>query len=428
LPALADRTNVRAGWNLFTTQQDVEMGRQLAGQVESQMQVVNDSWSNGYITALGSQLASHTPGYRYPYQFKILRDDAANSYALPGGFIYVTTGMIEAAPTEPQLAGVLAHQIAHVVLRHGTEEVSRAYDADFPNAAGRVSVSTAMNRLGIQFGPDSIVLRNSREEERLADIMATQILYDTRFDPQQMPVFMQSLASNANLSSEFFANHPSVANRATRVRQEVRNMGGLPRNLRGDSPDLQKTQDRLTGSTSVTDNIGDVYDKLPSNRMVTYRGRDLEFRHPDNWRVSDTGDSLTVAPDNGFVSDSLAYGMSINVFEPQGTSFGQSLNTGNVNQSTTLSRATNQLIADLQRSNPNMRTVRSSTRRVDGLSALVTELSNDSPVGGRETDWLVTVFRPDGLLQYFIGVAPEREFSEFSPTFDRMVTSVRFNN
>jgi hypothetical protein len=336
--------------------------------------------------------------------------------------------MIEAAPTEPQLAGVLAHQIAHVVLRHGTEEVSRAYDADFPNAAGRVSVSTAMNRLGIQFGPDSIVLRNSREEERLADIMATQILYDTRFDPQQMPVFMQSLASNANLSSEFFANHPSVANRATRVRQEVRNMGGLPRNLRGDSPDLQKTQDRLTGSTSVTDNIGDVYDKLPSNRMVTYRGRDLEFRHPDNWRVSDTGDSLTVAPDNGFVSDSLAYGMSINVFEPQGTSFGQSLNTGNVNQSTTLSRATNQLIADLQRSNPNMRTVRSSTRRVDGLSALVTELSNDSPVGGRETDWLVTVFRPDGLLQYFIGVAPEREFSEFSPSFDRMVTSVRFNN
>src|SRR5689334_22016087 len=111
LPAFANRTAVRAGWNLFTTQQDIEMGRQLAGEVDNRMPIVTDKWSNGYISALGSQLVSHAPGYRYPYQFKIVDDDAVNSFVLPGGFIYVTTGLIQAAPSEPQLAGLLAHQI-----------------------------------------------------------------------------------------------------------------------------------------------------------------------------------------------------------------------------------------------------------------------------------------------------------------------------
>jgi hypothetical protein len=86
------------------------------------------------------------------------------------------------------------------------------------------------------------------------------------------------------------------------------------------------------------------------------------------------------------------------------------------------------LIDDLRESNPNMRVMRTTTRRVDGESALITELSNDSPIGGRETDWLVTVLRSDGILHYFVGVAPQREFSRFLPAFDRIVTSVRFLN
>jgi Zn-dependent protease with chaperone function len=441
LPAMADRTSVKAGWNLFTTQQDVEMGRELATELESQMPIVNDSWSNGYIAALGSKLTAHAPGSRFPYQFKIINDDSVNSYALPGGFIYVTSGLIDAAPTEPQLAGLLAHQIAHVVLRHGTQEVSKAYNAEQnTTGVGRVSVATAMNELNIAFEPDSIVFKNSAEAERQADVLATQIMYDARFDPQQMPVFLQTIQNEpTNSTVEFFRNHPAVANRAARVRREVQNMGGLPRNLRGDSPDLRKTQDRLRGeaAASIRDNNnpnnGDVdsRDNLPSSRMVTYRGRDIEFRHPENWRVTEDRDSLTIAPDNGFVSDGLAYGMTIAAFEPQGSSFGQGLNSpDNVNnRTTTLSRATDQLVADLRRSNPNMRVVRNNDqRRVDGQNAMVTELSNDSPLGGRETDWLVTVLRPDGLLHYFIGVAPQREFTQYAPTFDKIVSSVRFND
>src|SRR5262245_15468908 len=127
-PAFADRTNLMPAWNAFSAQQDIEMGRILADDLERTLQVVNDGDSNAYIDALGRQLTAHAPGNKYPYQFKIVDDGSVNVWALPGGFIYVTAGLIERAQNEPQLAGALAHAIGHVALRHGTAEVSRAYN------------------------------------------------------------------------------------------------------------------------------------------------------------------------------------------------------------------------------------------------------------------------------------------------------------
>src|SRR2546422_7714147 len=141
LPVLADRTVFRTAWNLFTVQQDIEMGRALAAEADSSMSPVSDEMANTYIDALGHQLVAHAPGYKYPYQFKIVNEQTINAFALPGGFIYVTRGLVEAAPTEPQLAGAIAHEIAHVVLRHGTQQVSRAYSAPASNSPpGRAAV------------------------------------------------------------------------------------------------------------------------------------------------------------------------------------------------------------------------------------------------------------------------------------------------
>src|SRR4029453_11235296 len=104
--AFADRTNLRPAWNLFTPQQDMEMGRLLAEEAERSLRLVEDQNANVYIDALGKQLAVPTPNFRYPYQFKIVSDDDSNAWALPGGFIYVTRGLVEAVQNEPQLAGV----------------------------------------------------------------------------------------------------------------------------------------------------------------------------------------------------------------------------------------------------------------------------------------------------------------------------------
>ncbi len=106
LPVLGDRTVFRTAWNLFTVQQDIEMGRTLAAEADSSMSPVSDEMANTYIDALGHQIVAHAPGYKYPYQFKIVNEQTINAFALPGGFIYVTRGLVEAAPTEPQLARI----------------------------------------------------------------------------------------------------------------------------------------------------------------------------------------------------------------------------------------------------------------------------------------------------------------------------------
>ena len=129
LPAVAapGPTTVRPGFNLFSTQQDIELGRQSAAQVEKQIPLIHDPAIDQYVAAIGNRLAAAAPGPKFPYQFKVTNLSDVNAFALPGGFMYVNRGLIELVPTEGQLAGVMAHEMAHVALRHQTNQVSKAY-------------------------------------------------------------------------------------------------------------------------------------------------------------------------------------------------------------------------------------------------------------------------------------------------------------
>jgi hypothetical protein len=417
------------------------MGRALVDDAERTLRLVDEHHATTYIDALGKQLTAHAPGYKFPYQFKIVSDNNINAWALPGGSIYVTSGLVEAAQNEPQLAGAVAHAIAHVSLRHGTAEVSQAYADRVGSTRARPTVSDAMSRLSIGFDSNAVPLKYSREEERQAIVTAAQIMYDTSFDPRQMAQFFDTAAADRSSgASEFLNAHPDLPNRAAIVRTELRNLGPLPSNVRTDSPDFHSVKDRLLAMNtdswpsisskdrtrdSVTANRPDP----PSTRMILYRGRDIEFRYPDNWTASDQSDSISLAPDGGFISGQLAYGMTIATFEPQNRrSFGRNsfATPGTRVDTTTLANATDQLIDHLQQSNPNMRVVRDTARRtIDGAQAMVVELTNDSPAGGVEKDWLVTVLRPDGSLRYFVGVAPQRDFNRYQSAFDQIVSSVR---
>src|SRR4030095_2115084 len=101
--AADSRTKLKPGWNLFSPQQDVELGRDVARQAERELSILNDRQASAYISTLGRQLAAHAPGEKYPYQFKIVNDSAINAFALPGGFVYVNRGALEAADTEADL-------------------------------------------------------------------------------------------------------------------------------------------------------------------------------------------------------------------------------------------------------------------------------------------------------------------------------------
>ena len=113
------------GWNLFSRQQDVQLGKEAAQQVEQQKHVIHNSEVSRYLSNLGQKLAKSKYAGDWPYTFQLVADKSINAFSLPGGPVFANTGLIEAADNEAQLAGVLAHEMAHVALRHGTNQASK---------------------------------------------------------------------------------------------------------------------------------------------------------------------------------------------------------------------------------------------------------------------------------------------------------------
>ena len=181
----------------------------------------------------GRRLASRAPGARYPYQFKVVNDAAINAFALPGGFLYINRGIFDNASNEAQLAGVLAHEISHVALRHGTNQMSKAYAAQAPSAVlGGVlgsSIGGIMAQTGASFAANSVLLKFSRDAERQADLMGTQILYDSGYDPRAMAQFFEKIEAQSGSRGAEFLDHPNPGNRISSVNQEITKLGGANR-------------------------------------------------------------------------------------------------------------------------------------------------------------------------------------------------------
>src|SRR5512137_1671214 len=126
--AQAQRTNLKPGWNMFTPQQDMELGKRAAMDAQKQLPLCNAPRVDAYLTQLGMKLVAKLPtrGVQYPFEFHCVNDKAINAFALPGGYVFINRGAIEAADNEAQLAGVMAHELSHVALRHGTNQATKA--------------------------------------------------------------------------------------------------------------------------------------------------------------------------------------------------------------------------------------------------------------------------------------------------------------
>src|SRR5262245_63501871 len=125
-PGSRSQPRFKPGFNLFSPEQDIQIGRQSAQQILTETPMLDDHEIGGYVEQLGSKLASKAAGERFPYQFRVVATREINAFALPGGFLFVNAGAIAAARNEGELAGVMAHEIAHVALRHGTNQASKA--------------------------------------------------------------------------------------------------------------------------------------------------------------------------------------------------------------------------------------------------------------------------------------------------------------
>ncbi len=425
---LAERTKLKPGRNIYSPQQDIDMGREVAKDAERQLELINIPNANAYISALGQQLASKAPNEnKFPFTFKIVNDRSINAFALPGGPVFVHRGAIEAADNEAQLAGVIGHEMGHVILRHGTNQATKAQLGQGAlGILGAVLGNSSAGQIaavGGGFFANSVLLKYSRDAESEADLVGTQILYDQGYDPRAMAEFFDKLAKEhkGTKTEEFFSNHPIPENRVARVNVEISKLGPARPNPRTDSPDFQEVKRAMLAlpepakrdPKSATSNSTDQRaPAAPSSRTTEFNVSGIRVRHPDNWKASVQGNHVTIVPEGGNVGGQLAYGMIADVFAPQGAR--------------DLDQATTQLLNELKRDNPSMQIVRSRVQtRVSGRPALLAELSNDSPAGGQETDYVITVARSNTELVYFVMVAPSKELAQYRNAFNAIIGSIQ---
>lgn len=460
------QTKINPGWNLFSAQQDVEIGQQSAMEAERQMPILNDREIEQYVNNIGQRLAANAGGPQFQYRFKVVNASDINAFALPGGYIYINRGIIENAKNEGEVAGVLAHEIAHSALRHGTHQASKAYAA---NAGlqilggllgGKVGQNTAqiLNTVG-GVGLNALFLKFSRELETQADVRGAQILAASGYTPADMVSFFNTLAKvDTAKKTTWLSHHPAPPDRIARIEKErqllrepatpTQNTAQLARaqtRLRGfgSAPTMAQIAQGGTTSGSSANNppmtssstIGRV--EAPSSSFRTFRNRTSSFEvaYPSNWRVYDSGGfGVTLAPEGGVGTvggkNEVVYGAMINHYDPFGNASGTYLRDTR-SGSITLQDATNDLVSQVVQSSPHLKVVRGSTQqlKLDGKTALAATLRGVNPntrINERVT--VVTRALPDGHLMYMVFVTPEQEAQQYGAVLNSMLKSINVDD
>ena len=228
----AAQTRIEPHRNSFSPQQDVELGRQAAAEVRQQLPMVNDGPTRSFVERIGDRLVAEIPddlqqpSFRYTFDVVNLRE--INAFALPGGPMFLHRGMLEAARTDAEVAGVMAHELSHVILRHGTVQASKAQKFQLGAIAGQVLGSIVGGRTGnaiaqgSQFGLGTYFLKYGREYEREADLLGAQIMARAGYDPREMANMFQTIARRGGSGGpEWLSDHPNPGNRYDAINREA---------------------------------------------------------------------------------------------------------------------------------------------------------------------------------------------------------------
>ncbi len=238
------------GFNLFSKQQDVQLGQESAAQVRRQMSVIKDPVLTDYVNRVGKRLTASREAQEsgFPFTFEVVADPSINAFALPGGPMFVNTGLLRAVDNEAQLAGVMGHEMSHVILRHGTNQASKRNLIQLPavlasQMAGSNSMTGKLAQLGIGLGANSVLLSFSRSAESQADLMGSHLMAEAGYDPMEMARFFNKLNAQGGHGLQFLSDHPNPDNRERAIEQEARL---LPQKGYGyDSGDFKRMKDSV---------------------------------------------------------------------------------------------------------------------------------------------------------------------------------------
>jgi predicted Zn-dependent protease len=219
------------GFNLFSKEQDVQLGQENAAQVRKQMTVIKDPYLTEYVTRVGKRLVSAREAQEsgFPFTFEVVADPSINAFALPGGPMFINTGLLKAVDNEAQLAGVMGHEMSHVILRHGTNQASKSKLIELPAVLGSQIAGGSMvgqlAQLGIGLGANSVLLKFSRSAESQADLMGSHLMAEAGYNPIEMARFFEKLnTQGGSQAPQFFSDHPNPDNREKAIEQEVQRL------------------------------------------------------------------------------------------------------------------------------------------------------------------------------------------------------------
>jgi len=450
MPTLAfAQTKISYHSNKFSVQDDVKAGRQAAAEAEQQLPILHDAQVTNYVERVGQRLVDAIPPeFQHPefrYYFKVVNASDINAFALPGGPMYVNRGMIEAARNEGEMAGVMAHELSHVALRHGTAQATKAQKygllAGILGVGGAILGGPAGSILGQggQFAVGAYFLKFSREYETEADILGAQTMARAGYDPRDLANMFKTIEQQSGGGGGgFLSDHPAPANRYARINQEAQYLRVV--NPVRDTREFARIQARLhsyprapstaqimqSGQRQPTETGGRYPDNAPQGRVEypssRYRSYDefglVRVSVPENWQEIPENNSVWFSPQGGF-----------------GRYGGQSVYTHGVNlgvvqtQSQNLQQATDEFVNSLAQANRNLRQIAYQRTSVSGRYGLMTTLTNVNEATGQpETIRLITTQLRNGALFFMIALAPQNETRDFSNAFNNILRSLQLND
>ena len=423
IPSLAaSQTVVEVAKNKYSVEEDVQIGLDAAAQVRQQRPALENDVVEYYVTRLGERLVEQIPEQfvhaEFEYTFEVIDVDNINVFVLPGGPMFLHRGMLEAALTEGGIAGVMAHEISHVALRHGTAQLTLGEKLEWGALAGTRAgtiLGGAAGRAvtqGTQFGLDAVFLKYSREFEKQADLLGAQLMAKAGYDPRARATMFEVIESQGGGGmSEWLNSHPNPGNRAGYINAEADML----------------TIENPVADTSEFERIRALVNRpeLPDTERQTYEVAGLyAIDVPQNWIDQSDGESITFAPEGGHLrtrnQSSFSHGVQI------GTTDRGEMNLTEVHTA---------FIQSLTDGNPDLEaTSRAQPTYLVGRRAYLINLTNYSAATGRqETVMITTTILPDGRLFYLIdgrlfyliAVSPKDEYGEYVQTFEEVARSIR---
>jgi hypothetical protein len=454
LSALAlAQTKITPPKNRYTPEQDVQIGREAAQEVRKEYPVITDSALAAYLDRLGKRLVAASPSELnspvFEYSFTPVNLKDINAFALPGGPMFVNRGMFEAASGEGEVVGVMAHELSHVLLRHGTANATKAQGFQFGQLAGAIAgavVGGGWGQViseGSSFGLGTWLLKYSREYEKQADLLGAQIMARAGYDPRDLGRMFETIQKQGGSGApQWLSSHPDPGNRSTYIAKEAASL----QIARSEShpADFQqarasfsslppaKTMAELArkGGPSNTGNgreepapsAGRVGDPVPppSTQYRTVQGgRLFQVEVPSNWQAISSTNSVKYVPQNGY-----------GAVQGGSTVFTHGVELGVARASSrNLAEATDTLLSSFAQSNPDLRrTGEPREIRMSQRTGIAVPLVNRSALGGTERIGLYTTFLADGNLFYYATIAPEREVDQYRPVFERIGRSIALHD